>query len=222
MQYCPLCQVKVVGSKRCCPLCRGKLTGEPDPQSEVFPQVVAPYRRARVARRIITLCVLIVIACSIQVETIWHPSSNWPYLVIAASLCAWLAVMLGISRRRLLMQNLTAQALLFSILSVAWDIGTGWHAWSIEWVIPILLLGGVGVLLLLKLILRVPMVDAVGWIGVLSILGWIAPIVLMLLDKVQVKLPSMICSGGSFLTLVILVVFFHRYMRDEAARRFHL
>ena len=88
--------------------------------------------------------------------------------------------------------------------------------------IPILLLGGVGVLLLLKLILRVPMVDAVGWIGVLSILGWIAPIVLMLLDKVQVKLPSMICSGGSFLTLVVLVVFFHRYMRDEAARRFHL
>lgn len=222
MQYCPLCQVKVAGSKRCCPLCRGKLTGEPDPQSEVFPQVVAPYRRARVARRIITLCVLIVIACSIQVETIWHPSSNWPYLVIAASLCAWLAVMLGISRRRLLMQNLTAQALLFSILSIAWDIGTDWHAWSIEWVIPILLLGGVGVLLLLKLILRVPMVDAVGWIGVLSILGWIAPIVFMLLDKVQVKLPSMICSGGSFLTLVILVVFFHRYMRDEAARRFHL
>ncbi len=23
MQYCPLCQVKVAGSKRCCPLCRG-------------------------------------------------------------------------------------------------------------------------------------------------------------------------------------------------------
>ena len=66
MQYCPLCQVKVAGSKRCCPLCRGKLTGEPDPQSEIFPQVVAPHRRARVARRIITLCVLIVIACSIQ------------------------------------------------------------------------------------------------------------------------------------------------------------
>lgn len=222
MQYCPLCQVKVAGSKRCCPLCGGPLEGQPAPESEIFPQVVAPHRRARVARRLITLCALVVILGAVQIESVWHPASNWPYLVIAAVLCAWLSVMLGISRRRLLMQNLTAQALLFSALSVLWDVGTGWRGWSVSWVVPILLIGAVSMLVILKLILRVPMVDAVGWIGVMSLLGWLVPLILLLFDWVSIRLPSLICSVGSFAVSVVLVLFFHRYMREEAERRFHL
>lgn len=222
MQYCPLCQVKVIGSKRACPLCEGPLTGRPEPEREIFPQVVPPHRRARVARRIITLCVIAVLVGCMQVESVWHPSSNWPLLVMAAALCSWLSVMLGISRRRMLMQNLTAQTLLFSVLSVLWDFGTGWRGWSITWVFPILFMGAIGVLLLLKLVLHVAMVDAVGWIGVLTVLGWLVPLALLLTKTVDVMLPSILCCGASFVTLVVLVLFFHRYMRQEAERRFHL
>ena len=53
MLYCPLCQVKVAGEKRCCPLCKGQLTGTPEPESEIFPQVVPPHKLARIARRIV-------------------------------------------------------------------------------------------------------------------------------------------------------------------------
>lgn len=222
MQYCPLCKVRIAGSKRCCPLCKGKLEGKPEPENEMFPQVVAPHRRAQIARRIVTLCVAAVVLCCLQVESVWHPASKWPYFVIASSLCAWLSILIGISRRRLLLQNLTAQALLFCTLSVLWDIGTGWSAWSVGWVVPILLMGTVGALVLLKLILHVPMVDAVGWIVVLAVLGWLLPLVLVWLDQVPVVLPSMICAIGCFVTLVVLLLFFHRYMREEAARRFHL
>lgn len=222
MQYCPLCQVKVIGSKRACPLCEGPLTGQPEPEREIFPQVVPPHRRARVARRIVTLCVIAVLVGCIQVESVWNPSSNWPLIVMAAALCSWLSVMLGISRRRMLMQNLTAQTLLFSVLSVLWDFGTGWRGWSITWVFPILFMGAIGVLLLLKLVLHVAMVDAVGWIGVLTVLGWLVPLVLLLTKTVNIMLPSILCCGVSFVTLVVLVLFFHRYMRQEAERRFHL
>ena len=85
MQYCPLCKVRIAGSKRCCPLCKGKLEGEPEPESEMFPQVVAPHRRAQIARRIVTLCVVAVVLCCLQVESVWHPASKWPYFVIAYS-----------------------------------------------------------------------------------------------------------------------------------------
>ena len=76
MQYCPLCKVRIAGSKRCCPLCKGKLEGEPEPESEMFPQVVAPHRRAQIARRIVTLCVVAVVLCCLQVESVWHPQAN--------------------------------------------------------------------------------------------------------------------------------------------------
>lgn len=222
MLYCPLCQVKVAGNKRCCPLCEGQLTGTPEPESEVFPQVIPPHKLARIARRMITLCLFIVVLGCIQVESVWHPVSNWPFLVIAAVGCLWLSVMLGISRRRMLMQNLTAQAILFSVLAVLWDHGTGWRGWSIEWVNPILIMSALSALLLLKVILRVPMVEAVAWIGMLSLFGWIVPLVLLLFHKLQVVWPSILCCALSFVVVVVLVVFFHRYMKEEAERRFHL
>lgn len=222
MQYCPLCQVQVAGNKRCCPLCRGKLVGEPDAESEIFPQVVPPYKRVRAARRILTLCVLIVIACCLQVESVWKPSIRWPMFVIAAALCSWLAIMLGISRRRLLMQNLAAQTLLFCTLSVLWDVGTGWRGWSLDWVFPILCIGGQGALWILKFILRVPMVEAVAWTGILATVGWLIPFCLLLFEQVHILLPSIVCASLSFIILVLLILFFHRYMREEAVRRFHL
>lgn len=222
MLYCPLCRVKVAGDKRCCPLCKGQLTGVPEPESEIFPQIVPPHKLARIARRMITLCLLVVVLCCIQIESVWHPASNWPFFVIAAVGCLWLSVMLGISRRRVLMQNLTAQTILFSVLAILWDYGTGWRGWSIEWVNPILCVSAFTALLLLKVILRVPMVEAVGWIGLLSVLSWLIPLVLLLFGDMSVVWPSILCCGLSFAVTVILVIFFHRYMREEAERRFHL
>ncbi len=222
MLYCPLCQVKVAGNKRCCPLCKGQLTGTPEPESEIFPQLVPPHKLARIARRMITLCLLVVVLGCIQVESVWHPASNWPLIVIAAVGCLWLSVMLGISRRRVLMQNLTAQAILFSMLAILWDHGTGWRGWSIEWVNPILCLSALGALLLLKIILRVPMVEAVAWLGTLSVLGWLIPLFLLLFGEMRVVWPNVLCCGLSFVVAVVLIIFFHRYMREEAERRFHL
>ena len=59
-------------------------------------------------------------------------------------------------------------------------------------------------------------------IGVLAVLGWVVPLVLLLTQKIDFMLPSILCCGVSFVTLVVLVLFFHRYMRQEAERRFHL
>lgn len=142
MQTCPFCAVKIVGDKRCCPLCGGPLQGNGAPELEVFPPLRSPrFTNATILRAMalfgITatiICILVNLAVGTQ---IW-----WSLFVAAGLLCIFLSAVVAIIYRRDIIQNIGWQVALVPILSILWDIGTGWLGWSLDFVLPCVLRHG--------------------------------------------------------------------------------
>ena len=221
MQFCPLCKVTVAGVKRCCPLCGGQLTGKPQPETELFPCLPKPRLCARFvlcvlalsAITVSTVCVLVNVATGTQV---W-----WSLLVAAGAGCAWTTAAVAIAHRRDMTQNIAWQVILLAALSFLWDRGTGWHGWSLDFVLPCGCAAGLVIILLLILLLRLPVRAFAGSLIFLVLLG-LVPAVLVAWGRVQTALPSLICAGLSFVTLAALVLFSWSTVKSELHRRFHL
>ena len=48
----------------------------------------------------------------------------------------WLALAIGFVKRYNLMKNATWQLIIVSVGCILWDVFTGWHGWSVDYVLP--------------------------------------------------------------------------------------
>ncbi|HIR75690.1 MAG TPA: alcohol acetyltransferase, partial [Candidatus Choladousia intestinipullorum] len=94
-------------------------------------------------------------------------------------LCAWLIVSVAYTKRRNILKNEMWQLLLVTGIGILWDVFTGWHAWSVNFLFPF---------------------------GALAVLCSI-PVILVWAGCVTIPVPSVICAGISFLVLAGLFIF---------------
>lgn len=59
-----------------------------------------------------------------------------PSMSSAGALSMWLALALGFFKRHNLLKNAVWQMLLLPAVCVIWDLCTGWHGWSVDYVLP--------------------------------------------------------------------------------------
>lgn len=222
MQHCPFCQVDVAGDKDCCPLCGGPLQGEGRPEEELFPPEArqSGWSRRGVLR-VLALAAAAVTALCVMINAATGTEVWWALFVAAGLLCALLTCSVALHHRRDLLQNLGWQAALVSVLSVLWDLGTGWRGWSLDYVLPCVGGGGLAMALLLTRLLRLPVRSAVSVLGGLGLLG-LVPGVLAALGLVGAPLPSLLCAGLAVAVLAGLLLFRWRIAKGELSRRFHL
>ena len=221
MQYCPDCQMRIAGDKRCCPLCGGALEGTGDPQSEAFPQL-APYRSAaRRVLKILSLTGAAATAVCVLINLLVGTAVWWSLFVAAGVACGILSAAVGIAYRRDIPQSIAWETALVILLAILWDVGTGWIGWSLEFVFPCVCATGLLREIALGLIMRLPVYSVAGPMGALGLIG-LVPAVLVLLGRVQLALPSLLCSGFCFLFLLGLLISHGRTARGEFHRRFHM
>ena len=221
MQRCPYCNVRVAGNKSQCPLCGGELTGEPTPETELFPALEHPRFSGGFVLRLIALIAIIVSAISILVNMAVSTRIWWSAFVVVGCACVWLAAVVGVVNRRDIMQNIAWQAVLIPILSIIWDKWTVWRGWSIDFVLPCVCLVALLCMLVLAVALKLPVHAYAGQFGLVGVLG-IVPAVLVGFDKVRVVLPSLICAGLSVALLAAMLLFHWQTFKQEFVRRFHL
>ena len=87
MQYCPKCEIRILGRKTCCPLCQGELSGEPE--NHVYP----PMKKNRMSGvsfyRIIHF-VFIVLEIIFGAIGLLRGFSGWITLGMIITLLVWL------------------------------------------------------------------------------------------------------------------------------------
>lgn len=221
MLFCERCGVSVKGSPRKCPLCQANLSGTPDGGRETFPVIDTIYHRNSRYFQLLMFLFLTASIVSVAVNLRYPDTGLWSLGVVAGAACVWLSLVAAIRRRHGILKKLTDQAVLLSGLSVVWDALTGWHGWSIDFVIPIVFVCTMLIVSILARVMHLPPGSYVIYLVLLILFGTI-PAVFVAAGWSRVDFPAYVCVTVSLISLSAMLIFRGRELREELTRRLHV
>lgn len=218
MQYCEKCNVKITGNHTKCPLCQGDLRGEIT-KTNTFPNIPKENHIINLILKISALVDITTISIAVLLNLSF--GGHWSLYVVFGSLTAWIVVIITIKMHGNLAKNTIWLTAIISILSVVWDILTGYRGWSIDYVLPILCCSAMIEMAIVAYIKRLRIEDFIFYM-IIDILFGIIPLVLMLLDVVTIPYPSIVCVVTSIISLSTLILFEGKALKAEIVRRMHI
>ncbi len=139
MQTCPKCKIRIRGNKSCCPLCQGALEGAAE--APVFPVLPQPKVSSVSFFRLCLFASLLVNIVMFSIAVLDNFDSGWPLWIAMFALLAIADLFVTLYFRYNLLKLVTSEVLAVLILCYMIDRMTGFHRWSIIWVIPAGFLG---------------------------------------------------------------------------------
>jgi len=221
VKSCRKCAVKVAGSHEKCPLCQNTLVGEAQSDPGPFPYVPLISHKHGLLFRVLLLCSVVAVIVSVTVNLMFPRKVFWSLFVAAGVACLWLSLAIAVRKRRNILKNMAYQLTAASILSVFWDLFTGWHGWSVDFFIPISFLAVMSATAVLARVLKMK-TGAYMIYSILLVLYGIIPSIFILTGLNTVIYPSLICVAGSLISLAALLIFEGRNMAEELKRRLHM
>ena len=147
------------------------------------------------------LCLAVSVICG-MINYLMLETLNWFWFAAAGCLCAWLVVGVAYFKRR----NLVWQLLLITVLCVLWDHFIGWKGWSVDFVFPF---GALAVLGSVPVIAKVSHLEREEYLYYLlqaAMIGCL-PAVFIWIGIIKYTMPSVLCTGISFLVLAGMFIF---------------
>ena len=135
MQYCPKCRISIRGNKTECPLCGGRVTGDPEPGG--FPVLERNRFSHMSVVKVGTFCLLTFFIIMMSLEILYDFKLAWIPFAVMGALIAWGDLMVGIYYRNNLIKTLFIETYLAMAVCILIDSLTGWHGWSLAYVLPI-------------------------------------------------------------------------------------
>lgn len=220
MLHCEKCKIQLTGLHSRCPLCHGDLTGMPETVGTELPPVAPPAHPHRILIRLIALATVaaaaVCLAVNMSVGGDW-----WSAFVVAGIGSLWLTFGIVVKKRGNLPKSILWQVFVISLLALAWDLWTGFHGWSVDYVLPVLLTCALIAMSVTAKIMRLHVQDYILYLVLDGLCGLI-PLALILLQALRVVYPSAVCVAASAIFLSALLLFEGPALRDELARRLHL
>lgn len=221
MKYCTKCKVSVRGNSRLCPLCQTSLEDIGGQNESCYPEVHKIYGQNRYLIKVLIFTTIIAAVASSAVNMILPDTGQWALLVIVGILFFWISVFFAVRQRKSISKNITYQAFFISIASVAIDLLTGRHGWSLSYALPVIFVVAMLSMTILAAILKLPANEYIMCLIFDIIFGFI-PIIFYSLGMISQKIPSIICIAFSIICLTGIVLFQGKEMLLELERRFHL
>lgn len=114
------------------------------------------------------------------------------------------------------------QLAVVTTVCTVWDLLTGWHGWSVDFVFPVVsIVIIISMMIISKIYYRHPKQYMIYFVMAAGY-GLFFPLVFILTGLVNVTAPSVISIAFSFLTLTALILFKGREFREEMEKTFHV
>lgn len=156
-----------------------------------------------------------------MINYVYTPQLRWGYWVIGGALSMWMALAIGFVKRRNLIKNAMWQLVIVSVGSILWDLFTGWHKWSLDYVLPCVCIIIMLSMMIITKAQRLLPQDYMIYYVMASICGLI-PFLLVVVGAVKIAYPSVICTAFSFLFLVSLFIFRKNDLLQELHKKLHI
>ena len=219
MKHCDKCGADIRGSHKLCPLCQGILTGTDE--ADVFPKVPLISEKFKFFFQIVLVSLVGVCVAAVGVNILLPQTGAWSVFAVVGAIFSWISLRIAIKRRNNIPKNIVMQVVIVSLAVVLFDILTGWHGWSIEYVFPIVCVCAMIALGVLSKVLKMPNEDYIVFI-IADIFFGIIPFVFLLCGIVSMRTPSIICVGCSVLSFAALLIFNGNGIRVELEKKFHM
>ncbi len=218
MLYCKNCKVNITGNHNKCPLCQSDIIGEPG-KTNTFPIIREEKHLINLILKITALITIAVSAISVLINLGFRGS--WSLYVIAGFITGWIVIWITVKMHGNITKNSIWLTVIISILSIIWDMSTGYRGWSIDYVLPIICCFAMIEMFIIAKIMKLRIEDYIVYL-IIDILFGIVPLVFLLMNIVKIVYPSLICVAGSIISLAILILFEGKALKAEIVRRIHL
>jgi len=146
---------------------------------------------------------------------IWSPFSIIPLLY------AYLLIKIGFKSYNEIGKIVVNNVVMLSIITIIIDNFLGFIGWSVNYVIPFLILAGIIALFLFICIRPILFVIYVVYLTVIASFG-LTLIIFLVTNIITVKLPSIITIFISIMAIIAMVLFGDRGVKNELIKRFHI
>ena len=218
MNKCPKCEMILKTNSNVCPLCHNKI--DLKQKDSIYPELKT-YSNYNLLIRLslfITICGIIF---SLLINYWVNKEISWSVFVILGILSFWLTFSTGINRKHNFMRILFTEILSIMILSIIWDLLTGFHKWSLMFVLPLLCIAYTITFLIIRIFTRQTRKEYILYTYLNSLIGLI-PLYFIIGNKLSVLIPSYISVPISIFALIFLFIFNQRTLEDEIERRLHI
>lgn len=219
IKICDKCNVTVRGAMSKCPLCQCKLTG--DNNAPCYPVIKTVYKQFERFFKLLILTTIGIGIIAVSINMILSTTGFWSLFVLFGIMCFWIMLAIAIRRRYNIPKNIATQVVLISIFSVIWDFVTGWHGWSVDFVIPITCATAMVSLAVVGKVMHLPATDYMVSMLADTFFG-IVPIIFYLTGILNVRIPSVICIAVSLISFFAILIYEGRNMLKEIEKRLHL
>ena len=218
MIKCKKCNVLVDVYGDVCPLCNSKL--DMFNEDSIYPFVKTKLSSDFV-RRLILLIVLVCSCFSIVINYLLTPTIRWAGFVVAVLMSSYLVFRKIMNGRKKVLKLLFSLNFLAIILAMFWDYYTGYHGWSINYVLPSLCIFYGVFLLILRFVSYFAFRENSSSIY-LNVLLEFLPLILLRVDIITFKPLAIISGLLGILNLLILIVFDGSKFKDDLAKKLHI
>jgi len=220
MKKCYRCKVSVNADVEKCPLCNGNLKGTTQ-EENIFPVIPSIYTKNTVFLRLLLFVSMLGCMICAIINLLFNKEFGWSVFVIAGIVSFWVTFIIGIKKRNHFMKLLFSEVMMILIASVLWDYFTGWHLWSVTYVLPFVSIAYITTLFFLRFFIKNIFKDYIIYIYINSLIGLI-PLYFILRGTLNNEWPSVLCVLFSVCVILALAVFNHRQMKNEIERRLHI
>lgn len=146
---------------------------------------------------------------------------TWSKYVFLGLLSFWTVVYATLRLKYNLAKNIVWLVFILSTVSVIWDWMFGFVGWSIDFVIPILCSIAIVGITVVARVQKFKLEDYLMYLLLDLLMGFV-PFILSLFGLVKIKVPTIVCVSVMIATIVALIVFRGKALKNEIIRRMHL
>ena len=219
MNKCSKCDVILKTSSNICPLCHNKINLKE--KNSIYPEIKTAYHQHHILAKLslfITMCGIIF---SLLINYWVNNEISWSIFVILGILSFWLTFSTGINRKHGFMRILFAEIISIITLSIIWDFITGFHKWSLMFVLPLICIAYTITFLIIRIFTSYTKKEYILYTYLNSLIGLI-PLYFILENKLSILWPSYISVSTSIFALIFLFIFNHHTLEAEIERRLHI
>lgn len=193
-----------------------------DKVKQDFPDTTAQMALEMRVFRIYSFLCLAAVVAFIASDVSFHPGIQWPLFTAAGVASMWVASVIGFVKRYNLMKNAMWQLILVSVGSVLWDIFTQWHAWSVDYVLPVVCMVILVSMAVISKVQKYMARDYMIYFAMACSYGVIVPLILLLTGVVTWSPLCNLCVVVCFLFLAALIIFKGKEFWEEMHKKFHV